>query len=123
MAFDDYWINAKRVSKSLVNDGTGGFEYAYEVSRKNLKCGIFKAGTNQQIVGAVRNDVDEIYNIATYDNNKLLKDDIIVFEDEDRNRVFLRVNSNMTRTPNKSGQSHWKYGTATLFEPDLRVVN
>ena len=48
--------------------------------------------------------------------------DIIMFINEDKKRIFLRINSNPTYTPNKSAQD-WKYATATLFQPDLRVVD
>ena len=105
MALQDYWIDLYFVEKVRQPDGTGGFEYVY------------------QIGDTFRGNVGEQYTITTNDNNALSLGDIIMFVNPDNQRVFLRLNSNLTYTPDKSGQSEWKYGTATKIEPDLRVVD
>lgn len=122
MAFEDYWFDLYFIEKVRQPDGTGGFEYVYKVG-DTFRGNAVKSSSNEQIVASVRGNIGEQYTIATYDNNVLLANDIIMFINPDNDRVFLRMNSNATYTPNQSGQSEWKYGTATRIEPDLRVVN
>lgn len=122
MALQDYWIDLYFVEKVRQPDGTGGFEYVYQIG-DTFKGGAVKSATSEQIVASVRGNVGEQYTITTNDNNALSLGDIIMFVNPDNERVFLRLNSNLTYTPDKSGQSQWKYGTATKIEPDLRVVD
>ncbi|MBO7712037.1 MAG: hypothetical protein J6S85_01000 [Methanobrevibacter sp.] len=122
MALQDYWIDLYFVEKVRQPDGTGGFEYVYQIG-DTFKGGAVKSSTSEQIVASVRGNVGEQYTITTNDNNALSLGDIIMFVNPDNQRVFLRLNSNLTYTPDKSGQSEWKYGTATKIEPDLRVVD
>lgn len=117
----DYWIDLYFVEKVRQPDGTGGFEYVYKIG-DTFRGGAVKSSSTEQIVAGVRGEVGEQYTVTTSDNNVLLLDDIIMFVNPDRERVFLRMNSNITYTPDKSGQSDWKYGTATKITPDLRVV-
>ena len=122
MALQDYWIDLYFVEKVRQPDGTGGFEYVYQIG-DTFKGGAVKSATNEQIVASVRGNVGEQYTVTTNDNNALSLGDIIMFVNPDNQRVFLRLNSNLTYTPDKSGQSEWKYGTATKIEPDYRVVD
>lgn len=122
MALQDYWIDLYFVEKVRQPDGTGGFEYVYQIGDK-FKGGAVKSATSEQIVASVRGNVGEQYTVTTNDNNALSLGDIIMFVNPDNQRVFLRLNSNLTYTPDKSGQREWKYGTATKIEPDLRVVD
>lgn len=119
---EDYYIDLYYVDKTRVSDGTGGYEYAYRIG-ESFKGTATKSSSSEQQVAATRGIVDEQYTITTYDNNVLGNSDVIMFVNPDGNRVFLRVNSNPTHTPDKSGQSRWKYATASLFTPDIRVVN
>lgn len=122
MALQDYWIDLYFVEKVRQPDGTGGFEYVYQIG-DTFKGGAVKSATSEQIVASVRGNVGEQYTVTTNDNNALSLGDIIMFVNPDNQRVFLRLNSNLTYTPDKSGQSEWKYGTATKIEPDYRVVD
>lgn len=122
MALQDYWIDLYFVEKVRQPDGTGGFEYVYQIG-DTFKGGAVKSATSEQIVASVRGNVGEQYTVTTNDNNALSLGDIIMFVNPDNQRVFLRLNSNLTYTPDKSGQREWKYGTATKIEPDLRVVD
>lgn len=122
MALQDYWIDLYFVEKVRQPDGTGGFEYVYQIG-DTFRGGAVKSATSEQIVASVRGNVGEQYTVTTNDNNALSLGDVIMFVNPDNERVFLRLNSNLTYTPDKSGQSEWKYGTATKIEPDLRVVD
>lgn len=122
MALEDYNIDLYYVEKQREPDGTGGFEYVYKIGAK-FSGTAKKASTSEQTVAGVRGVVGEQYAITTAVNNVLLKDDIIMLLTRDRERVFLRINSNLEVPPEQSEQSYWKYGTATLFNPDLRVVD
>lgn len=117
----DYWIDLYFVEKVRQPDGTGGFEYVYQIGNQFRGLPV-KSSTQEQIVASVRGNVGEQYTLTTSDNNALSMNDIIMFVNPDNERVFLRLNSNLTHTPDKSGQSEWKYGTATKIEPDYRVV-
>lgn len=121
MAIQDYWIDLFYVDKTRQPDGTGGFEYAYKIGL-NFKGSATKSSTSEQTVAGIRGVVGEQYTITTSKNNVLEKDDIIMFVNPSKEKIFLRVNSNATYTPEQSAQSDWKYVYATLFEPDLRVV-
>lgn len=118
----DYWIDLYFVEKVRQPDGTGGYEYVYQIG-DSFRGSAVKSSSQEQIVASVRGNVGEQYTITTNDNNALSLNDIVMFVNPDNERVFLRLNSNMTYTPDKSGQHEWKYGTATKIEPDLRVVN
>lgn len=118
----DYWIDLYFVEKIRQPDGTGGFEYVYQIG-ESFKGGAVKSASQEQIVASVRGNVAEQYTVTTNDNNALSKNDIIMFINTDNERVFLRMNSNLTYTPDKSNQKDWKYGTATQIEPDYRVVD
>lgn len=120
--FQDYWIDLYFVEKTRQADGTGGFEYVYEIG-DSFRGSAVKSSTQEQIKASVRGEVGEQYTIATGDNNALSINDIIMFVNPDNEQVFLRLNSNLTYTPDKSGQADWKYATATRIEPDLRVVD
>ena len=80
------------------------------------------AGSDEQIVANQRGIIGEQYNVAVLDSVALNANDIVTFTNPDGRRIFLRLNSNLKHTPDKSNQHEWKYGTATEFEPDLRVV-
>lgn len=121
MALQDYWRDLYFVNKTSQSDGTGGYEYTYEIG-ECFRGGAVKSSSQEQIVASVRGNVGEQYTITTYDYNDIKANDVIMFVNEDNERVFLRVNSNLTYTPNKSGQRDWKYGTATRINPDNRVV-
>ena len=108
----DYWINLYYVEKVRQPDGTGGTETFYRIG-ETFRGGAVKSTTQEQIVASVRGVVGEQYTVTTNKNNALDLNDIIMFINENNERVFLRINSNMTYTPNKSGQKDWKYGTAT----------
>lgn len=121
MAFEDYWINVNYVEKTHQPDGTGGFEDVYQIGGSFLM-NVAIAGSQEQIVASQRGNPREQYNVAVYDNVSLNANDIVTYINPDNKRVFLRINSNLKHTPDKSNLSEWKYGTATEFEPDLRVV-
>lgn len=122
MAIQDYYIDIYYVEKVRQSDGTGGFEYVYTIGN-TFKGSVVKSSTQEQTVAAIRGEPKEQYMITTYDNNVLEKDDIVMYVNPDGKRVYLRINANPTYTPNQSGQSNWKYVQATLYTPDLRVVN
>lgn len=117
----DYWIDLYFVEKVRQSDGTGGFEFVYKIG-DSFRGGAVKGSSQEQIVASVRGNVGEQYTVTTNDNNALSANDVIMFVNPDNERVFLRLNSNLTYTPDSSGQSEWKYATATKIEPDLRVV-
>ena len=121
MAIEDYYIDIYYVEKVRQPDGTGGFVYVYKIG-DSFRGTAIKSSTAEQQLAGIRGIVDEQYTITTADNNVLEASDIIMFINEDKKRIFLRINSNPTYTPNKSAQD-WKYATATLFQPDLRVVD
>lgn len=122
MAVEDYFIDLYYVDKTRQPDGTGGFEYAYVIGQ-SFRGSATRSSSSEQTVASLRGDLSEQYTIITHDNNVLSKDDIIMFTNADNVRRFLRINSIPTHTPEQSAQNEWKYATATLFEPDLRVVN
>lgn len=119
---EDYYIDLYFVEKIRQSDGTGGFEYVYSIGEA-FRGTATKSGISQQTLAGVRGDFREQYTITTNDKNVLEASDVIMFVNEDNKRVFLKINSNPTYTPNQSGQSSWKYATATEIDPDLRVVN
>lgn len=119
---EDYYIDLYFVEKVREPDGTGGFEYVYKVGNV-FKGSATKSGVAEQTLAGVRGEFREQYTITTPDNIALQASDVIMFKNVDGQKVFLKINSNPTYTPNQSGQSHWKYMTATEIEPDLRVVN
>lgn len=121
MALQDYWIDIHFVEKSRRPDGTGGFEYVYVIG-DTFRGGVVKSSEQEQIIAGIREEEGERYTITTSDNNALTMNDVIMFVNPDNERVFLRLISNLTYTPDKSGQRDWKYGTATKITPDLRVV-
>lgn len=121
MAIEDYYIDLYYVKKVQQPDGTGGYEYLYEVG-DSFKGTATKSTTAEQQVAGIRGEVGEQYTITIPDKNPLVRNNILMFVDADGYRVFVRINSNITHTPEKSGQRHWKYCTATRFEPDLEVV-
>lgn len=121
----DYWIDLYFVEKVRQPDGTGGYSYVYTIGN-GFRGGAVKASSTEQIVASQRGVIGEQYTITTNDNNALSANDIIMFVNQDNERVFLRINSNMTYTPNQSMQKEWKYATATKIEPndnDFRVVD
>lgn len=122
MALQDYWIDLYFVERVRQPDGTGGFEYVYKIG-DTFKGGAVKSGSQEQIVASVRGNVGEQYTLSTGKNNVLEANDLIMFVNEDKKRVFVRINSEATYTPKNSGQFDWKYATGTKVEPDLRVVN
>lgn len=122
MALQDYWIDLHFVDKSRRPDGTGGFEYVYVIGEA-FRGGAVRSSAEEQIIAGIREEKGERYTITTNDNVALTKDDIIMFVNQDNKRVFLRLITDMTYTPDKSGQREWKYAQATTFEPDLRVVD
>lgn len=121
MAFKDYWISARYVDKTHQPDGTGGFEDLYVIGAE-FKMNVAIASNSEQLVASQRGVMRRQYNVAVNDNVSLDANDIVTFLNADNKRVFLRINSKLQHTPDKSNQSDWKYGTATEFEPDLRVV-
>lgn len=122
MAIETFYKDLHFVEKQRQSDGTGGFEYVYIVG-DTFQGTATKSGTNEQILAGVRGEVREQYNLTMPDNVPIDISDVIAFDDANGRRVFLKINSHPTYTPNHSGQSHWKYMTATEFEPDLEVIN
>lgn len=122
MAIEDYYIDLFFVEKVRQSDGTGGFEYVYTIGEA-FRGTATKSGVAQQTLAGVRGEIREQYTITTADNNALQVSDVVMFVNVDGQRVFLKINTIPTYTPNQSGQSHWKYMTATEIEPDLEVVN
>lgn len=116
------WRDLYFVDKSRRPDGTGGYEYVYVIGA-TFRGGVVKAEANEQIIASIREEKGERYTVTTNDNNALIKNDIIMFVNDDGEQVFLRLITDMTRTPDRSGQAEWKYGTATTIQPDLRVVS
>lgn len=121
MAFRDFWRNVNYVEKTHQSDGTGGYEDLYVIGESFLM-NVAIASNEEQIVASQRGVMKRQFNVAVSDNVSLGENDIVTFIDDDNKRRFLRINSRLQHTPNKSNQSDWKYGTATEFEPDLRVV-
>ena len=119
---EDYYIDLYFVERVRQSDGTGGFEYVYTIGEA-FRGTATKSGVAEQTLAGVRGEIRDQYTITTADNNALQASDVIMFVNVDGVRVFLKINSNPTYTPNHSGQNHWKYMTATEIEPDLRVVN
>ena len=122
MAIEDYYIDLRFVEKVREPDGTGGFEYVYKIGNV-FKGSATKSGVAEQTLAGVRGEIRDQYTVTMLDNISMSASDVIMFINTDGQRVFLKINSNPTYTPNQSGQSHWKYMTATEIEPDLRVVN
>ena len=121
MAVEDYFIDVHYVDKTRQPDGTGGFETAYKIGEV-FKASIKKANASEQTVAGVRGEVNEQYKIITHNNNALEKNDVLMFVNSNGERTFIRVNDNPEKPPEKSAQNHWKYCSATYYEPDLRVV-
>jgi hypothetical protein len=121
MAIEDYYVDLHYVTRVRQPDGTGGFDNMYQIG-ESFKGTATKSTTAEQQVAGIRGEVGEQYTITTPDKNPLFRNNVLMFVDADGERVFVRLNSNITHTPEKSGQKHWKYCTATRFEPDLEVV-
>lgn len=122
MAIEDYYRELFYIEKMRQPDETGGFEYVYIIGA-SFSGSAVKSGSDEQIIAGIRNNIAEQYNVTTYKNNVLMPNDIIMFVNDDGQRVFLRINQNALYTPEQSKQSEWKGVTASVFEPDLRVVN
>lgn len=121
MAIEDIYKNIYMVTKSEEADGTGGFEFIYKVGRA-FRGSVVKANSGEQQLAAIRDTLEEQYNVTTAKNTKLVKDDIIMFRTNDNERVFLRINDNPLYPPPNKLTFKWKGVTATRFEPDGRVV-
>lgn len=122
MAFENYWKDLRKVTKTSTDDGTGGKTSQYVVSVTTFKGSAVKASTGTQLVAGVRNEIREQYIVATGKNINLIANDIITFKSEDNRDVYLKISSNAIYTPVHSRQN-FKYFNATQFEPDLRVVS
>lgn len=121
MAIEDYYIDLYYVDLTRQPDGTGGFEYAYKVGLSFKGSAVRSSASEQQVAG-IRGIVGEQYTITTHKNNVLQKDDVIMFENAEKERVFVRINMPAQYTPEFSNQSEWKGLFGTRFEPDYRVV-
>lgn len=120
MAIEDYYIDLYYVDLTRQPDGTGGFEYAYKIGL-NFKGSAVRASASEQQTAGIRGEVAEQYNVTTYKNNVLNKDDIIMFVNENKEQIFLRMAIPAQYTPEQSTQS-FKGLIGTRFEPDYRVV-
>lgn len=121
MSIKDYYRTVNYVEKKRQSDGTGGFEYVYVIGEK-FDASVVKASSQEQMVAGVRGITGEQYNLTTNKKNPIEPNDILMFVSDDLQKVFLRVNSNPLYTPKQSNQVDWKGFTATVIEPDLRVV-
>lgn len=121
MAIEDYYIDLFYVDLTRQPDGTGGFEYAYKIGL-SFKGSAVRASASEQQTAGIRGEIAEQYNVTTHKNNVLNKDDIIMFENQDKERIFLRMAIPPLYTPEQSRQSEWKGLIGTRFEPDYRVV-
>lgn len=120
--YQDYWIKVNFLERTHQPDGTGGFEDVYVIGDEFMM-NVAIASSSEQIVASQRGTMREQYNVAVYDNVSLDANDTVTYLNADNKRVYLRINSKLKHTPDISGQADWKYGTATEFEPDLRVVS
>lgn len=118
---ENYYKKLKYVNTSNIPDGTGGFEKVYVIG-ESFEGSVVKAQSSEQQVAGIRGVLGEQYNITTDKKNRLTKDSVVMFEDYEGNRIFLRVNDTPLYTPEHSTQKDWKGLTATKFEPDYRVV-
>ena len=121
MAIEDYYIDLFYVDLTRQPDGTGGFEYAYKIGLSFKGSAVRSSASEQQVAG-IRGQLAEQYNITTHKNNVLNKDDIIMFVNEDRERIFLKINIPALYTPEQSKQREWKGLIGSRIEPDYRVV-
>lgn len=121
MAIEDYYIDLFYVDLTRQPDGTGGFEYAYKIGLSFKGSAVRSSASEQQVAG-IRGQLAEQYNITTHKNNVLNKDDIIMFVNEDNERIFLKINIPALYTPEQSKQREWKGLIGSRFEPDYRVV-
>lgn len=121
MAIEDYYIDLYYVDLTRVADGMGGFEYAYKIGELFRGSAVRSPASEQEIAG-IRGELQEQYNVTTAKGNVLQKDDIIMFIDKDKQRVFLRVNNNVQYTPEHAINNAWKGVSATKIIPDYRVV-
>lgn len=120
MAIEDYYIDLYYIDLTRQPDGTGGFEYAYKIGL-SFKGSAIRASASEQQVAGIRGVTSEQYNITTHKNNVLNEDDIIMFINENKERVFLKMNIAPQYTPKFSSQN-FKGLIGTRFEPDYRVV-
>lgn len=120
MAIEDYYIDLFYVDLTKLPDGTGGFEYAYKIG-ESFRGSVVRASASEQQTAGIRGVLEEQYNITTAKNNVLQQNDVIMFINQDKEKIFLRINSNALYTPEKSNQK-FKGITATKIVPDYRVV-
>lgn len=121
MAIEDYYIDIFFVEKVRQSDGTGGFKYIYFIG-EGFRGSVTKSSTAQQTLAGIRGEVRDQYTITTPDNIALQVSDAVMFKNADNVRVYLKITSNPTYTPDNSGQSKWKYMTATEFDPEFEVA-
>lgn len=121
MAIEDYYIDLFYVDLTKQPDGTGGFEYAYKIGNSFKGSAVRSSASEQQVAG-IRGELGMQYNISTYKNNVLQKDDIIMFYNEEKEQIFVKISIPAQDTPKQSNQHYWKGLIGTAFKPDYRVV-
>lgn len=121
MAIEDYYIDLFYVDLTKQPDGTGGFEYAYKIG-ESFKGSAVRASASEQQVAGIRGELGMQYNVTTNKKNVLQKDDIIMFYNQDKEQIFVRISIPAQDIPNQSNQSYWKGLIGTAFKPDYRVV-
>ena len=121
MAIEDYYIDLYYVDLTRTADGMGGFVYAYKIG-ETFKGSAVRSPASEQEIAGIRGELQEQYSVTTAKGNVLQKDDILMFVDENNQRVFLRINSNALNTPETAINNAWKGVTATKIIPDYRVV-
>ena len=121
MAIEDYYIDLFYVDLTRLPDGTGGFEYAYKIG-ESFKGSAVRASASEQQTAGIRGELGMQYNVTTNKKNVLQKDDIIMFYNEEKEQIFVRISIPAQDTPKQSQQHHWKGLIGTAFKPDYRVV-
>jgi hypothetical protein len=121
MAIEDYYIDLFYVDLTKQPDGTGGFEYAYKIGESFKGSAVLGSASEQEVAG-IRGEVGLQYNITTYKKNVLQKDDIIMFYNQEKEQIFVKISIPAQDTPKQSNQYYWKGLKGTAFKPDYRVV-
>lgn len=80
MALQDYWHDCWVVERRIIADGLGGYETVESIGVQ-FRGLATKKSSQEQLIGAVRGNVNVQYNFSTVENMPIDKDSTIMFID------------------------------------------
>nr|DAR01547.1 MAG TPA: head closure knob [Caudoviricetes sp.] len=121
MALQDYWHDCWVVERRIIADGLGGYETVESIGVQ-FRGLATKKSSQEQLIGAVRGNINAQYNFSTVENMPIDKDSTIMFIDRlTRKKTYLRLTSDGVTAPDTSSQRAWKVFDAESYVP-VKVV-